>query len=82
MGLILVSMFLMAYVEWEHVFDIYHIFLHMLPHPSSSWANNILVNGPYAPEIVIQNDFHILPRATQLIHIGPLNGLDTEGRDL
>ena len=82
MGLILVSMFLMVYVEWEHVFDIYHIFLHMLPHPSSSWANNTLANGPYVPESVLLNDFHIPPRVTLLTHTGTLNDLGTEGRVL
>ncbi|RVX10858.1 hypothetical protein CK203_018342 [Vitis vinifera] len=33
-----------------------------LPHPSSSWANSTLANGPYVPESVLLNDFHILPR--------------------
>ncbi|RVW41938.1 hypothetical protein CK203_081586 [Vitis vinifera] len=36
------------------------------------------MGAPYAPEIVLQNDFHVLPRATQLIRTGPLNGLDIE----
>ncbi|RVW19456.1 hypothetical protein CK203_114602 [Vitis vinifera] len=53
-----------------------------LPHPSSWWANNILANGPYTLETVLQNDCHIPPRAFQLTHTGPLNDLGTEGRDL
>ena len=79
MGLRLILMLLTAYVEWEHTFDIYHIFLHRLPHPSSLLANNILMNGLDVPKIVLLNDSRILPRVTQLTHIGPLNALGTEG---
>ena len=82
MGMRLASMSLTACVEWEHAFDICHIFLHRLPHLSSLWANNILANGPYVPDIDLQNDFHILPRAIQLIHTRPLSGFGTEDRDL
>ncbi|RVW41143.1 hypothetical protein CK203_069845 [Vitis vinifera] len=46
-----------------------------LLHSSSLWANNILANGPYVLESVLQNDCHILPRAILLIHTGPLNDL-------
>ena len=82
MGLRPILMRLMVYVEWERIFDIYHIFGHMLPRLSSLLANSILENGPCALEIVLQNDFHILRRAILLIHTGPLNDLSIEGRDL
>ena len=54
----------------------------MLPNPFSSWANNILVNELYVPEIVLLNDFRIFLHATQLIRTRPLIVLGTEGRVL
>ena len=51
----------------------------MLLRPASLLANNILVNGLDVPEIVLLNDSRILPRVTQLTHIGPLSVLGTEG---
>ena len=82
MGLRPISMLLMAYVEWERIFDIYHTFGHMLMRLSSLLANSILVNELYVPETVLLNDFRIFPHATQLIHKGSLNGLGTEDRGL
>ena len=82
MGLRLILMLLTAYVEWEHTFDIYHIFLHRLQHPSSLLANNILVNGLDVPEIVLLNDSRIFPHATQLTHTRSLNALGIEGKVL
>ena len=82
MGLRPILMRLMAYVEWERIFDIYHIFGHMLPRLSSLLANSILVSEPYVLEIVLPNDFRIFPHATQLTHTGPLNALGTGGKVL
>ena len=82
MGLRPISMLPMAYVEWERIFDIYHIFGHMPPRLSSLLANSILANELYVPEIVLSNDSRIFLHATQLTHTEPLNALGTEGKVL
>ena len=73
MGLRPISMLLMAYVEWERIFDIYHTFGHMPPRLSSLLANSILVNELYVPGIVLPYDFRIFLDAIQLAHTEPLN---------
>ncbi|RVW41992.1 hypothetical protein CK203_092859 [Vitis vinifera] len=57
----------------ERIFDIYHIFGHMLPRSSSLLANSILVNELYVLGIVLPYDFRIFLHVIQLAHIGPLN---------
>ena len=82
MGLRPISMLPMAYVEWERIFDIYHIFGHMPPRLSSLLANSIPVNELYVPGIVLPYDFRIFLHVIQLAHTGPLNAQDSEDKAL
>ena len=75
-------MVLMAYVEWERIFDIYHTFGHMLLHLSSLLANSIPMNELYVPGIVLPYDFCIFLHVIQLAHTGPLNAQDSEDKAL
>ena len=82
MGLRPILMRLMVYVEWERIFDIYHIFGHMLPRLSSLLANSTLVNELYVLGIVLPYDFLIFLHVIQLAHTGPLNAQDSEDKAL
>ena len=82
MGLRPISTLLMAHVEWERIFDIYHTFGHMMPRLSSLLANSTLVNELYVPGIVLPYDFRIFLHVVQLAHTGPLNAQDSEDKAL